>query len=208
MALPPTVPTSFVPHPSSAAGRRRSDIGGAFAFFGYGVLALVVALGIAAFIYSRILIAEKNATDAELQERVAAIDPATIAEFVHLRDRLSYGQTLLNEHVALTGFFEVLISVMPSGVRFNDLHILVRDDGVPALEATGIAASFNALAATSDLFAADGRIKDAIFSGISVEGNAVTFTLSANIDPTLVAFTSAPPAPPAPVATTTPPETP
>src|SRR3990167_8198000 len=150
MALPPTVPTSFVPRPAASSVTRRSNFTGAFAFFGYGVLTIVIALAIGAFIYSQIL----------------------------------------------------------ATVRYKSLHIARDDAGLIKLEASGVAKSFNALAATSDAFAGDGRVKDAIFSAIRVEGNVVNFSLSASIDPELVAFaptasSTLPTTPPPPRASTT-----
>ena len=188
MALPPTIPTSFVPRPNSSAVRHRSDLTGAFSFIGYGILALVVIFSIGAFVYSQLLATEQANKDQALAKQVAAIDPQTVAKFVHLRDRLSYGLTLLNKHPAFTGFWSTLISTMPSGVRFNTLHLAIDGAGQVILGGAGVAKSFNALAATSDAFAKDGRIKDAIFSGIRVQGNAVSFALSATIDPSLIAF--------------------
>ncbi len=188
MALPPSIPTSFVPHPSSAAVRRKSDLTGAFAFFGYGALALVIGLAIAAFIYSSILSAKQASRDAELAKAVAAIDPATVANFVHLRDRLSSGQNLLEKHVALSNFNRVFGTLMPVETRLSALHIVVTDAGGIEVDATGVAKSFNALAASSKSFATDGRINDVIFSGIKVQDNLVSFTLSATVDPALTAF--------------------
>ena len=208
MALPPTVPTSFVPRPAASSVTRRSNFTGAFAFLGYGVLTIVIALAIGAFIYSQILATEQANTDRELQERIAAIDPHTVTKFVRLRDRLSYGLTLLNSHIALSGFWNTLIAISPSTVRYKSLHIARDDAGIIKLEASGVAKSFNALAATSDAFAGDGRVKDAIFSAIRVEGNVVNFSLSASIDPELVAFaptasSTLPTTPPPPRASTT-----
>ncbi len=188
MALPLTVPTSFVPHPGAASVRRRSDLSGAFAFFGYGILGFVLILGIGVFIYSNILAAQQASKDTELNNAVANIDPSTVVDFVHLRDRLSSGEKLLGAHVALSNFFSALNVVMPSNVGFTNMHLVETDAGRVTVEANGLAKSFNALAATSDAFAKDGRIKDAIFSGIKVQGNAVGFTLSATLDPSLVAF--------------------
>lgn len=191
MALPPSVPTSFVPRPPTASVRYRSNFSGAFAFVGYGVLAIVIALSIGAFIYSEILITEQNTKDQQLATQVAAIDPQTATTFIRLRDRLSYSLTLLNQHVAFSGLFNVLGGILPSTVRFDSLHVSRDDAGLVQLDATGVAKSFNALAATSDAFAKDGRIKDVIFSALHVTGNAVSFTLTAAVDPSLVAFTPA-----------------
>ena len=203
MALPPSIPTSFVPRPSSAAVRRRTDLTGAFAFFGYGVLALAIGLAIAVFIYNSILSAQLASKDAELAKAVAAIDSSTVSNFVHLRDRLSSGENLLTKHRALSHFFSTFGSLMPAGTRLSALHVSATDAGLVTIEATGVAKSFNALAASSNSFASDGRIKDAIFSGIRVQNNAVSFTLSATIDPSLIAFTAEGLTPPEGTASTT-----
>jgi len=208
MALPPTIPTSFVPHPAAAAVRRRTDLSGAFAFFGYGVLGIVVLIAIGVFVYASILSSDKESKDAALDKAVAQIDPTTVESFVHLRDRLSAGEKMLDRHPAFTHFFAAIGGIVPATVRFSSLHLSVEDSGAVRAEVVGVAKSFNALAAASDALSKDGRIKDAIFSGIKVSGNAVSFTLSATIDPSLVAFT--PPALPAiapPVASTTAPVT-
>lgn len=191
MALPPTVPTSFVPRPPTASVRRQSNFSGAFAFVGYGVLTIVVALAIGAFIYSEILATEQNNKDQELAKQVAAIDPHTVTTFVKLRDRLSYGENLLAAHIAITGFLNAFSQVSPATVRFKTLHVSRDDSGIISVDATGVAKSFNALAAASNAYAADGRIKDAIFSSIKIQGTAVSFSLAASVDPSLVAFSPA-----------------
>ena len=214
MPLPPTIPTSFVPHPGADSSKRyRSDISGAFAFLGYGVLGLVVILAVGVFVYDRVLVAEQNAKDAALAKQEAAIDPHTINEFVRLQNRLTYSAQLLNAHVAFSGFFRAIETLLPSTVRFTSLHLSIDDSGAPQLVGTGEARTFNALAAASDAFAADGRIKDAIFSKITVEqGGAVSFGIQATLDPTLVAYTPdayttvAAPAPPDTQAASTSPQ--
>ena len=54
-----------------------------------------------------------------------------------------------------------------------------------------MAKNFNALAFASSEFARDGNIKDAIFSRLVVnKDNSVSFSLTASVDPKLVAFSS------------------
>lgn len=190
MALPPTIPTSFVPHPSGGATQRlRSDFVGAFPLVAYGLLALVVVLALGVFVYGRVLAAQKDSKDAQLAKAEAAIDPATVESFVRLRDRLTSGQTLLNAHPSYASFFSALETMLPSTVRFTSLHLSMDQTGVVKLDGAGVAKSFNALAATSAAFAKDGRIKNAIFSNISVNrDNSVLFSLTATLDSKLTAF--------------------
>ena len=194
MALPPTIPTSFVPHEASASARRfRADYSGAFGFFAYGVLVIALVLAIGVFLYGRILVATQSAKDAELAKAEAGVDPATVENFIRLHNRLASGETLLGNHVAFSKFFTLLQTVMPTTVRFSSLHLWFDSTGTANVEGTGVAKSFNALAAASADFAADGGIKNAIFSNIVVssKNNAVSFALAATLDPKLVAFSPA-----------------
>lgn len=190
MALPPTIPTTFVPHSASAAPRRfRSDFTGAFGLFAYGVLAIVLSLSIGIFFYGRILAASQAAKDKELAEAQASIDSATVENFVRLRDRLSSSESLLEKHPAFSGFFATLEKVLPATVRFTSLELSSNDSGEAEIKGSGVAKSFNALAVASNAFAEDGRIKNAIFSGISVnKDGSVSFSLSATLDPKLFVF--------------------
>ncbi|MDP2651626.1 MAG: hypothetical protein Q8O94_00630, partial [bacterium] len=107
-----------------------------------------------------------------------------------LRDRLNAGGILLANHPAFSGFFTALGTLLPTTVRFTSLNLSVDNKGTVRFEGSGVAKSFNALAAASTAFAQDGRIKDAIFSNIVVSprDNSVSFALAAAIDPKLVAF--------------------
>jgi len=191
MALPPNIPTSFVPHSASTAPRRyRFDLTNAFNFVSYIVFCIVLALALGVFFYGRILSARQSSKDAELAQAEAAIDPATAEGFVRLRDRLASGATLLANHTAFSGFFTSLGTLMPTTVRFTSLHLSFDNKGAVKLDGAGVAKSFNALAAASAAFARGGRMKDAIFSNIIVNAsnNSVSFILSATLDPKLIAF--------------------
>jgi hypothetical protein len=192
MAVLPTIPTSFDPHSASTPPKKiRSDLGGAVAFFSYAILGVVFLLAISLFIYGRILSVNLARKDAALAEAEKNIDTTTVESFVQLRNRLDYSGTLLSKHVALSNFFKALENILPATVRFNSLHINVDQSGYVKLEGTGTAKTFNALAAVSTSFAQDGRIKDAIFSKITVNANnTVSFALTASLDPKLVAYTT------------------
>jgi hypothetical protein len=190
MALPPTIPTSFVPHAASAPARKfRGDITGAFGFFAYAVLGVVFALALGVFFYGRYLTSNKAAKDTALASAQAGIDPMTVKGFVRLRDRLNSSQSLLSGHPAFSNFFSTIEKLLPASVRFTTLHLTFGEGGIAKIEGAGIAKSFNALAAASNAFATDGRIKEAIFSNISVNrDSSVSFALSAALDPKLVEF--------------------
>ncbi|OGG93805.1 hypothetical protein A2609_00975 [Candidatus Kaiserbacteria bacterium RIFOXYD1_FULL_47_14] len=189
--LPPTIPTSFVPRSASTASHRfHTDFTGVFDLLMYIALGISFILAIVVFSYGRILSASQSAKDTALAQAESAINPATVEEFVRLRDRLALGNTLLAGHTAFSKFFSSLGTLMPATVRFSLLHLSFDDKGKVKFEGSGVAKNFNALAAASTAFAQDGRIKDAIFSNIVVNprDNSVSFALAAALDPKLVAF--------------------
>lgn len=190
MAIPTNIPTSFVPHSSATQRRFHVDFTGTFSFLAYIVLCIVFALALGVFLYGRILSASQSAKEAELAQAESSINPATVENFLRLRDRLSSGEALLNGHTAFSGFFTSLGTLLPTTVRFTSLHLSLDGNGTVKFEGSGIAKNFNALAATSMAFAQDGRVKDAIFSNIVVntKDSSVSFALVATLDPTLVAF--------------------
>lgn len=183
MALLPTIPTSFVPHSNVAPKRFHADFSNAFGLFAYAVLGIVFLLALSVFFYGRILAFNQSSKDAKLKVAVDGIQPTTIDGFIRLRDRLSSGKTLLNEHVAFSGFFSLLEKIIPETVRFTTIHLSFNSTGVPKIDGAGVAKSFNALAAASTAFADDGHIKDAIFSNITInKDSSVSFSLVASID--------------------------
>ncbi|MDB5244425.1 MAG: hypothetical protein JWN18_295 [Parcubacteria group bacterium] len=213
MALPPNIPTSFVPASSSAPKKFNSDYTGAFGFFAYGVFVLVMIMAIGVFSYKKILKAQLIAKDNELAEAQAKISPETVQTYVDLRNRLIAGKTLLQNHIALTGFLSVIGTDLPSSVRFGTLHLVAHSPQKVTLEADGSAANFNSLAVLSAKIGEAGHVKDAIFSRIGIstgkKDGAVSFSLSAVLDPSLVVFkdvaaATALPVTPVSASTTTP----
>lgn len=194
MALLPTIPTSFVPRtgPTTVRPHIDADFGSALSVLAYLILMIIVVAALGLFFYGRILSSKLASKDAELAKAEAAIDPATVHGFVQLRDRLNAGRALLASHTAPSGFFDVLGSILPATVRFTSLHLVVDATGTAKVDGAGESKSFNALSAASEAFAADGRIKDVIFSKMTINtrDNSVSFGFSALLDPKLVTFSA------------------
>lgn len=191
MALP-TIPTSFVPHPVSADRNRFQ--GNAFsilALFAYGLLVFAFIAAIAVFLYGRVLSASQASKEAQLAKVASSIDQTTIEGFIRLRDRLDSSKTLLANHIALSNFFTDLVKLLPQTVQVSSIHITVDPvAGSVQVEGQGTAKSFNAIAAMSNALATDNRIKDVIFSKITVNTNStVSFAFTASLDPKLVTYT-------------------
>jgi hypothetical protein len=189
MALPPTIPTSFVPRSSSGPHAFRTDYAGALGFLAYIILGIVFLLALLVFIYGRILAVEKSSKDKEIIAAEQAIDSKTVENFIRLRDRLTSSKNLLDKHIATSGFFTSFAEIVPTAVRFTSLNISHDAKGVYRINGSGVAKNFNTLAATSMAFASDGRIKDAIFSNLKINNDSsVTFALTAILDPKIIKF--------------------
>lgn len=155
----------------------------------YGILGIVFLMALSVFFYGQLLAAEQKGKDEKLAQADANIDRATIEEYVRLNNRLKQSGTLLAKHSAFSNFFDSLQTILPTNVRFSTLHLFFDAHGAPRVDGAGTAKNFNALAAASAAFAVDGRVKDAIFSKLSVnKDNSVSFGLSAALDPKLVTF--------------------
>jgi hypothetical protein len=190
MAVPPTVPTSFVPRSGSLSFKNSAfDFGGAFAFLGYGafVLALLAAGGL--FAYNWYLGTVEAAKQADLQKAETSIDTSTVESFIRLNTHLSEGKRLLSGHLIFSKAFDLIASLAPTTVRLTSISILTSDAHTAVLSSTGSAASFNALAVFSDALGRESQIKNAVFSGLGIGKNGeVSFSLTANLDQSLTTF--------------------
>lgn len=209
MALPPTVPTSFVPK-QPVQTTRRAARAGANVFMLIAMIIMVLAIigaGVT-FGYEKVLESMRDKKAQELAAAEASISRAAIDEFLRLHNRLNSTESLLNQHVALSQYLDVLEALTLTTVSFNALDLQVEGDRGATLTMDGTARSFNALAAQSAAFAAEKRIKRAIFSDIKVgAAGGITFSLTAELDPSLVIWTGTPMAAPlTETATTTAPQ--
>lgn len=202
VALPPTIPTSFVPKQPVTVTKKRMSGANPFLMLSYFILgvAVVGCLVLFGFEYYLNSVAARKA--AEVTSAQNNIDQATVTQFIRLRDRFTAAKAVLNNHVELSQFFDLLESITLQGVRYNSLSVTVTDSRTAQVQLAGAARSFNTLAGESSAFAAQGRIKRAIFSGINSnpKDGTVTFSLTADLDPTLVVTSTAPASAPAPAA--------
>ncbi len=198
--LPPTIPTSFAPRPTATPRRSGSSYTNIFNVFAYAIFFAVILLSVGVFFYNRILATTKVNEDAALAKAEQGIDPSTAQAFVQLSNRLTYGEKLLTSHVAFTGFFSALASLLPSTVRLTALHLSIDDTGAVKVQGSGDAKDFNSLASASESLSKDSQFKDVIFSGMSVspKDGTVSFSLSASLDPKFIAFSATTPLPATP----------
>jgi hypothetical protein len=210
VALPPTLPTSFVPKQSlPSSGRRNRPANGVLYYVGVFVLAASIVGAGLTFGYKTYLDTVTTARKLRLEAAEKNINPVAVEDYIRLRNRIKVANLILNRHVTSSQFFTTLESLTLQNVRFQTLQLAVEEDRRASIEMRGTARSFNALAAQSAAFASEKQIRRAIFSGITVDKSGlVRFALNAELSPKLTTVTQeaqAAVAPlPANIATTTP----
>lgn len=187
MALPPSIPTSFVPKQPVTTTRRQRVSSSVPALIGYFIAGVALVAAGLVFGYQFYLGTVRDAKAEKLRVAEAGINAATVEDFIRLRNRFRAAETLLDTHVRGTQFFDVLEQLTLQNIRFQSLELHIAADRSADITMHGIAKSFNALAAESAAFAGEKRIKRAIFSDIAVDkAGTVTFTLNADLEPSLL----------------------
>ena len=215
MALPPTIPTSFVPKQPVLLRKSISGFN-PFLVVSYFILGIWVVIAGLVFAYQFYLSRVAEQKSEELRTAQNNIDRATVSEFIRLRDRFTTAKDLLNKHHVPSHFFDELENITIQNVRFTSLKLTIKDTGMATVQMQGVARNFNALAAQSTAFAKDKNFKRAIFSGFTLDSkdNSVTFQVNADVDPSLMVDTAGAflsqdqTRPTSPVASSTPPAQP
>ena len=187
MAISPGVPTSFVPRQPTQQKRGASRGHNLFLVVALFLGGLAIVASIGTYLYDKYLIHALEAKAEELALAQREVNEDQVEEFLRLRDRLTYGQELLHDHIALSQVFDVLEAETLTTVRYGSLDLTVADDHTAQIDIDGTARNFNALAAQSNAFAGEKGIRRAIFSGIVVnKDNTVSFKLTADLDTRLI----------------------
>lgn len=185
-----TIPTSFVPkQPVKSAARFSRSGGNMLLIFSSFVLACSLVAAGAAFGYEEFLKSVERNKAASLARAEASVDPDQVEDFVRARDRFAEAEGILDRHIALSNFFDLLERITLINVRFSSFSFTASPEGALDITLSGNARSFNALAAQSAAFSGERDMKRAIFSGISLDDEGtVAFDVSATLDPDLIRF--------------------
>lgn len=192
MALPPTIPTSFVP--KQVMVTRKSTIGfNPFLLVSYVIFGVWVITAGLVFTYQWYLTRESSKKIEELKIEQTNIDQTSVNNFIRLRDRFAVAKQTLDKHVTLSEYFNTMEGITIQNARFTKLKLTVQENRTAKVEMNGTARNFNALAAQSTAFASDKNIKNAIFSGFVLDqkDGTVAFQINADIDPVLITQTAA-----------------
>ncbi len=192
--MDPLPQASFIPKkplqmgPLSRAGA--AGFGGVlflFCLFMF-VMSIVGAAGV--FGYQYLLHGSIASKTASLTKAEGAFNPTVIQELIRIDSRINQAELLLQKHVAPSGIFTFLAAQTLEQVQFDSFSYTLAEDGVAQITLGGQANSFATIALQSDQFGASKVLKNVVFSGILLgAGGKVSFTVVANVTPSLLSYT-------------------
>ena len=150
------------------------------------ITALISSVGV--YIYRARVEALVREKSESIRRAEKAFEPNVILELKKLDIRLKSGSELLDNHVALSDFFQSLGESTLPQVAFNDFSF----DGTKGTEVqmTGEATGYLPIAQQSDLFEKNQYIQNPIFSDFALnkETGNVNFSLVFTLNPDLIKY--------------------
>ncbi|MFA5987612.1 MAG: hypothetical protein WC797_03115 [Candidatus Paceibacterota bacterium] len=181
------IQTSFIPRKTLAP--KSSEVGeGSFS----GVLLLVATVIFVAtlvifggaYLYKKSAAAslEKMTQELGLLEASLESEKVLFEDLVAFDKKLQIANQLIESHVTMRPFLDILANNTLKAVRFRNLNYKVNGSGGADIKMDGEAKSFNAVAQQSKSFADTKKVTDIVFSGLDVgSNNNVVFNMSANL---------------------------
>lgn len=151
------------------------------------ILGVSVVTAGAVFGYEKYLGSVIDVKTAALDKARSEINRQQVEDFIRLKQRFDSGKILLDNHVTASRFFTLLETSTLQNVKYDDLKLSLDEGGAASVSLSGVARSFNTLAAQSQEIANNRNFKRSIFSDIRINTNGtVGFTLTADIDEDLM----------------------
>ena len=153
------------------------------------MVAAVGAVGV--FSYEKYLNAEIANMTAKLKAAQDSLDPSLISGWVRLDKRIESGKEILNLHLALSSFFDLLQKMTLKTVQFKNFNYTIGNGQKISISMNGQADSFAAVALQSDEFAKSSKyITNQLFSNVNIdkETGQVVFQFTATLDPSIISY--------------------
>ncbi len=183
--------TSFIPKKPETSVVRRSKGGVINVFF---LVALIVFLtsvvaSVGVFFYKQVAEQRLEEKVALLEKTRTAFEPALVTELATVDSHIKSAQNILNSHIALSAFFNMLEQSTLQSVQFDSFTFSHSDESGMIVQMKGRGLSFSSVALQSDIFGKNPYIQGPIFSNLDLDNTgSVLFDFSAVVDPTLVSY--------------------
>jgi hypothetical protein len=181
--------TSFIPKKVYQKTRSsKRDFGGLFMGIGVVIFIVTILSAGAVFLYNRYLTDGIETMAESLERQKGNLEKDIIEELNMIDKKIEASKTILNEHLTLVPFFELLEKNTLQKVRFEEMTFNPVD-GEWVLDLSGTADSYATIALQSDIFNEDKNMSEVIFSDLGVGSDGgVVFKVSAKIDTRLLSY--------------------
>lgn len=200
--MDPQIPTSFIPKrpvvandSSSYENKARKPLG-LMSLIAIVVLLATLLSSAGIFLFEKQLISRKEMKEQRKAEAEKDLGGDFIARMKVFDNRIVSIKTLIQNHIVVTPIFKALQEFTLRSVQYNNFSYLIvtnssKQDMVRVLM-KGSAKSYETIALQSDEFAKSKIIKDAVFSGLTLEEKkgVINFDLTFNVDMKDVSYQS------------------
>lgn len=168
-------PSSFIPKKTiqnptlSAGGAVSKGRINAFMLVAGIVFTMTLLGSMGVFLYERYLVSNLASQKESLERARDAFEPRLIEELAKVDTRLDVAGSLLDGHVTISPFFELLGRLTLKTVRFEEFEFTRGVDGLVEVRMKGVAESYRSIALQSELFGDDENIQSPVFSDFKLD---------------------------------------
>jgi len=157
-----------------------------------GIIFVVSLIGAgASFLYERVVASDLVKQQESLNRAKEAFEPRTISTLSRVDLRLGVAERLLNEHITVSPFFELLSTATLKTVQFNNFDFSRSSDGTLGVVMSGVAESYRSIALQSERFGENEHIQSPIFSDFTLdESGNVTFSVEFTVSNDLLLYSN------------------
>ena len=183
--------TSFVPKKTLALkGSSQSGNNVVNPLFSLALIffCLTVAAAGGEYLYKVLLDKQVVGLKSDLSKAKDAFEAKTVEEWTRRDNRINVANELLSKHKVVSPIFSLLEETTMRTTRFLDFNFS-EVAGVPVIKMKGEGLSYTSVALLSDSFNQEPKIKNPIFSDLTLsEKGGVQFSFTGSVDPSVTSY--------------------
>ena len=182
--------SSFIPKKPSSGGTF-SQSGGLFPFITNTIFTITIIASIGVFAYDKYLQNNISAMDSRLNAARTELQPETIKQLVKSDKRITAAGEIVNNHVTLSSFFELIQKLTLQGVRFTSFSYGPGVNNSTAIILKGYARTYATVALQAKIFSENENFANPLFSDLDLnEKGDVVFCMRTGINPKIISYTA------------------
>lgn len=183
-----TPQSSFIPKKTSTGGSF-SQSGGLFPFIANTVFTIALIASVGVFAYDKYLQNSISNMDSDLNAARAELQPETIKQLAKSDRRIIAASQIMNNHVTLSSFFELLQSLTLQGVRFTSFSYGPGTNNATTIVIKGYARTYATVALQAKIFSENENFVNPLFSDLDLNDKGdVVFSMKTGINPKIISY--------------------